>query len=75
MMKESRGAIVMKNTMRLVAGLCLLATWGARTASAQYQYPFQNPNLPIEQRVRNIVSLMTVDEKIHCLSTDPSVPR
>jgi len=65
----------MKNTMRLVAGLCLLAAWGGRTASAQYQYPFQNPDLSIEQRVRNIVSLMTVDEKIHCLSTDPSVPR
>ena len=65
----------MKNTMRLVAGLCLLAAWGGRTASAQYQYPFQNPDLSIEQRVRNIVSLMTVDEKIFCLGTDPSVPR
>ncbi|HEY1185035.1 MAG TPA: glycoside hydrolase family 3 C-terminal domain-containing protein [Bryobacteraceae bacterium] len=65
----------MKNTMRLVAGLCLLAAWGARTASAQYQYPFQNPDLPTEERVRNIVSLMTVDEKIFCLGTDPSVPR
>ena len=39
----------MKNTMRLVAGLCLLAAWGVGTASAQYQYPFQNPDLPAEQ--------------------------
>jgi len=38
-------------------------------------YPFEDPNLPIEQRIDNIVSLMTLDEKISCLSTDPAVPR
>ena len=43
--------------------------------SSPYQYPFQNPALPIEERVNNIVSLMTLDEKIACLGTDPSVPR
>jgi beta-glucosidase len=64
----------MRNTMHAV-GLCLLAAWGAVSASAQYQYPFQNPDLSIEQRVRNIVSLMTLDEKVSCLGTDPSVPR
>jgi len=65
----------MDKAMSLAAGVLLLAMWGERTASAQYQYPFQNPNLPVEARVRNIVSLMTVDEKIACLGTDPSVPR
>jgi len=45
------------------------------TASAQYQYPFQNPDLPAGQRVANIVSLMTLDEKIACLGTNPNVPR
>ena len=44
-------------------------------ASTQTQYPFQNPDLPIEQRVDNILSLMTLDEKIECLDTNPSVPR
>jgi beta-glucosidase len=39
------------------------------------QYPFQNPDLPIEQRIDNILSLMTIDEKIECLDTNPSVPR
>ena len=38
-------------------------------------YPFQNPDLPIEQRIDNILSLMTIDEKIECLDTTPSVPR
>jgi beta-glucosidase len=41
----------------------------------QYQYPFQDPNLPVETRINNILSLMTVEEKINALSTDPSVPR
>src|SRR5689334_6527854 len=44
-------------------------------ASPQSQYPFQNPDLPTEQRVDNILSLMTLDEKIECLDTNPSVPR
>jgi beta-glucosidase len=42
---------------------------------ASPQYPFQNPDLPIEQRIDNILSLMTIDEKIECLDTNPSVPR
>jgi len=40
-----------------------------------FEYPFQNPALSIEERVANIVSLMTIDEKIACLGTNPSVPR
>jgi beta-glucosidase len=43
--------------------------------TSQTQYPFQNPDLPIEQRIDNILSLMTIDEKIECLDTTPSVPR
>ena len=39
------------------------------------QYPFQNLSLPIEERINNILSLMTLDEKIACLGTNPSVPR
>lgn len=41
----------------------------------QYQYPFQNPNLPVEARVNNILALMTPEEKISALSTSPDVPR
>jgi beta-glucosidase len=41
----------------------------------QYRYPFQDPGMPIEERIDNLLSLMTLDEKISSLSTDPSVPR
>ena len=44
-------------------------------ASRPNQYPFQNPDLPIERRIDNILSLMTLEEKIECLDTNPSVPR
>jgi beta-glucosidase len=41
----------------------------------QYQYPFQDPGLPLEDRIDNLLSLMNLDEKVTCLGTDPSVPR
>jgi beta-glucosidase len=41
----------------------------------QYQYPFQNPDLALEERITNLLSLMTIDEKVECLGTNPSVPR
>jgi beta-glucosidase len=60
----------------LLLGSALLA-FGLPAAWSQqsYQYPFQNPNLPVEQRVDDIVSRLTLDEKIHCLGTHPDVPR
>ena len=44
-------------------------------ATSPQQYPFQNPDLPMEDRIKNLLSLMTLDEKIACLDTNPSVPR
>ena len=38
-------------------------------------YPFQDPSLPVEQRVTDLLSRMTIDEKIDALSTNPSVAR
>jgi beta-glucosidase len=38
-------------------------------------YPFQNPALDDETRLDNLISLLTLDEKINCLSTRPAVPR
>ena len=38
-------------------------------------HPFQDTSLDDEQRLDNLISLMTLDEKINCLSTRPSVQR
>jgi len=43
-------------------------------AQAQYQYPFQNPSLSLDQRAASIVSLMTLDEKLAALQ-NAAVPR
>ena len=45
---------------KVLISLFLLAT----TASAQEKYPFQDPSLPREQRVENLLSLLTPDEKV-----------
>ena len=38
-------------------------------------YPFNDIRLGDEERLDNLISLMTLDEKIMCLSARPSVPR
>jgi beta-glucosidase len=64
----------MKKTIRLVVPV-FFAALGITPLCAQYQYPFQNPDLPLEERVNNIVSLLTPDEKVALLSTRPGVAR
>ena len=48
--------------------LSLLALTGALLCSCgpktHYDYPFQNPKLPTEQRVENLLSLLTPSEKV-----------
>jgi beta-glucosidase len=55
--------------------LCLLTCGGATVLAQQQTYPFNDPSLPMEKRIDNLLSLMTIDEKINCLSTNTGVPR
>jgi beta-glucosidase len=48
--------------------------WNLPLAAQSYEYPFQNPNLSVESRAANILSLMTLDEKIAALAS-PAVAR
>ena len=48
-------------TTILAAALAAVATGQAQTA---YQYPFQNPKLGIDERVENLLSLLTPEEKV-----------
>ena len=66
--------LIPKQTSFLLATFLLLLTSSIAWAQ-QYQYAFQNPNLPVEVRINNILSLMTLEEKIAALSTDPTIPR
>ena len=52
----------------------LLAAGMAQTLAAAE--PFRDPNLPLERRVDNLVSLLTLDEKIGMLGqVQPAIPR
>ncbi|MGB0121883.1 MAG: glycoside hydrolase family 3 C-terminal domain-containing protein [Silvibacterium sp.] len=59
----------------LLLALIFTASGLAPSFAQQFQYPFQNPNLPAEKRIDNILSLMTIDEKIDCLGVPTGVPR
>jgi beta-glucosidase len=58
-----------KRNLRIWAGVAILVGFASLRIHArlQYEYPFQNPNLSLDQRADNIVSLMTLDEKLNAL--------
>lgn len=55
--------------------ITLLITGPVSAIAQTNQFPFQNPALPLEDRVDNVISLMTLQEKIAFLSSNPRVPR
>jgi beta-glucosidase len=42
---------------------------------AQNDFPFRNPKLPPEQRITDLLSRLTLDEKVNLMSGSPKVPR
>ena len=60
----------MKKTQLLIILLVLKFT-----VSAQTTFPFQNTTLSDNARLDNLLSLMTLDEKVNALSTNLGVPR
>ena len=58
-------------------GGLLAAMFGTvQGAFAQQSFPFNNPSLPISQRVNDLVSRMTLQEKVLQMQTDaPAIPR
>jgi beta-glucosidase len=62
--------------VRCLAGLVLFLISTVRfPIRAQDQYPFNSPQKSLEERINNILSLMTLDEKIACLGATTAVPR
>ena len=67
--------VIAMNTNTHIAAACTALLAAMAPLNAQSQYPFQDPKLPLEQRVDNILSLMTLDEKLACLATSTAVQR
>jgi beta-glucosidase len=55
--------------------LTLFAVATVAIFAQQPSYPFRDPSLPMDKRIDNLLSLMTLQEKIDCLSTRTGVPR
>jgi beta-glucosidase len=55
--------------------LCLAVLLIGPALAQPSHYPFNDPNLPADQRIANLLSLMNIDEKINCLGTRTAVPR
>jgi beta-glucosidase len=63
-----------KNRIRIrTLAVLVTALWAGQAGAAGY--PFQNTALAPQARIANMLSLMTVDEKIDALSTDSGVAR
>ena len=60
---------------QIVILLCVFTCGLGVGRTQQPNYPFNDPSLPMEKRIDNLLSLMTIDEKINCLSTNTGVPR
>jgi beta-glucosidase len=60
---------------QLTAVLCLLASGITPALGQPTRNPFNDQSLPMEKRIDNLLSLMTVEEKIGCLGTNTGVAR
>jgi beta-glucosidase len=57
-------------------GLLSLLPKSSIVAQSAYQYPFQNPQLPVEERVFDLVSRLTLEEKVtQFFNHSEAVPR
>jgi beta-glucosidase len=52
-----------------------LAAVGGTASAATWAYPFQDPKLPAEQRIDDVLKRMTAEEKVAVLGTDTAIPR
>ena len=59
---------------KIIPFLCLCLAFSA--CKNKYEYPFQNPDLSIEERAADIVSRLTLEEKVHqMLNQTPAIER
>jgi beta-glucosidase len=61
--------------LKLLLTSAVALTLAPSLLSQQQTYPFHDPSLSPQKRIDNLLSLMTLDEKIECLGTNTAVPR
>jgi beta-glucosidase len=59
----------------LLGTLVAVVSAVAAAAAGPPDYPFQDPDLPEETRLTDLIGRMTLDEKVDCLASRAAVPR
>src|SRR5258707_15886910 len=63
-------------TFMVIAVVLLHAMRGYAQPAPEKDFPMWNYNLPLEQRVNDVVSRLTLEEKVHqMLNATPAIPR
>ena len=62
--KTFRSVELIGDNGQTLGALSIKATVVEGNASAHHRYPFQNPDLTYEERVENLISLLTPEEKV-----------
>jgi beta-glucosidase len=60
------------------ASITLVCALGGTTGpiqASEFEFPFQNPDLALEERITDLIGRMTLEEKIDCLAMRAAVPR
>jgi len=66
----------MKKILFLSAALCIITLGSCNKKRATYEYPFQNPELSIDDRVEDIINRLTLEEKVaQLMDATPAVER
>ena len=50
--------------IHLLAGCLLAVLLGACRPAQTYEYPFRDPRLPVDERIDNLMSLLTLEDKV-----------
>jgi beta-glucosidase len=67
---------VLKGTFSFLIAACLFVGTSFGQAKTTSQFPFQNTSLSFEARVDNLVSQLTLEEKVaQMLNAAPAIPR
>jgi beta-glucosidase len=67
---------ILKLQIKVFSYIFLWIFIGSCVQKLTYQYPFQNPTLSFEERAENIVSLLTIEEKVQqMVNNAPAIAR
>ncbi|MBE3099935.1 MAG: hypothetical protein IMZ44_22685, partial [Planctomycetes bacterium] len=72
---QKPGVAIEEQALDAVPGTPSFAPFSVNVYAFPVKYPFQNPDLPMEERISDLIGRMTLDEKIDALATRASVAR